>query len=154
MTTTATRSTDERMRPAAAHPDSTTARLIEQHLLTRRITVALSLAVIGAIHILDLPSKFAETPYLAFAYIGIIIAAAVLIERVLIVGSRIDFLAAAALSAAVIVGFVINRTVGMPMATGDIGNWLEPLGLLSLAVEFFAIWQSLVAALVYHRKAR
>ncbi|TFC77217.1 hypothetical protein E3O45_07590 [Cryobacterium sp. TMS1-20-1] len=154
MTTTATRSPDEPMQPPAAHPGSTAARLIDQHLLTRRITVALSLAVIGAIHILDLPGKFAETPYLAFAYIGIIIAVAVLIERVLVVGSRIDFLGAAALSAAVIVGFVINRTVGMPMAMGDIGNWLEPLGLLSLVVEFFAIWQALVAALVYHRRAR
>jgi hypothetical protein len=30
---------------------------------------------------------------------------------------------------------VINRTVGMPNATEDVGNWLEPLGLASLFVE-------------------
>jgi hypothetical protein len=41
----------------------------------------------------------------------------------------------------------------MPMAMGDIGNWLEPLGLLSLAVEAFVIWQALVAVAL-HRTRR
>ena len=51
--------------------------------------------------------------------------------------TRLDFLAAAGLSAAVFAGFVVNRTIGMPSATEDIGNWMEPLGLLSLVVEAF-----------------
>lgn len=113
--------------------------------LNRRAAVGLGLASIGAIHILDLPGKLAETPYLAAFYIALVIAAFVLTERLFIVGSRRDFIAAAALSAAVIVGFTINRTVGMPGATGDIGNWLEPLGLLSLVVEVFVLWQSVAA---------
>ena len=78
-------------------------------------------------------------------YIALIIAAFVLTKRLFIVGSRRDFIAAAALSAAVIVGFTINRTVGMPAATGDIGNWLEPLGLPSLVGEAFVPWQSVAA---------
>jgi len=113
--------------------------------LNRRAAVGLGLASIGAIHILDLPGKLAETPYLGAFYIALVIAAFVLTERLFIVGSGRDFIAAAALSAAVIVGFTINRTVGMPGATGDIGNWLEPLGLLSLVVEVFVLWQSVAA---------
>ena len=151
MTTSTTRSAAKSARSTDLHPDNAGARLIDQHLHARRITVALSLAVVAAIHILDLPGKFAETPYLAYAYIGIIIASVIIVERVLFVGSKIDFLAAAALSAAVIVGFVINRTVGMPMATGDIGNWFEPLGLLSIVVEAFVIWQALVAVALHRR---
>lgn len=50
-------------------------------------------------------------------------------------------------------GHVVNRSVGMPGATDDIGNWLEPLGLLSLLVEGFVVWQSL-AALVTMRRTR
>ena len=153
MSTTTTQATEKHVQSTALHREKTGERMTNQSLLVRRITVGLSLAVVGAIHILDLPSKFDETPYLAVAYIGIILAAAVLVERILVVGSRIDFLAAAALSAAVIVGFIVNRTVGMPMATGDIGNWLEPLGLLSLAVEGFVIWQALVAVAL-HRTRR
>ncbi|TFD63583.1 hypothetical protein [Cryobacterium ruanii] len=154
MSTTTPRSPARDARSIELHSNNPSARLIDQHLLTRRLTVALSLAVVAAIHILDLPGKFAETPYLAIAYIGLIIASAVIIERVLVVGTRLDFLAAAALSALVIVGFIINRTVGMPMATGDIGNWLEPLGLLSLVVEGFVIWQALVAVALHRRSGR
>ena len=115
--------------------------------LSRRIAVGLGLATVAAIHILDLPGKLAETPYLGVIHIVLIIAAFVLTERLFVVGSRLDFIAAAALSAAVIVAFTINRTVGMPGATGDIGNWLEPLGLLSLVVEAFVLWQSIAAVI-------
>lgn len=115
--------------------------------LSRRIAVGLGLATVAAIHILDLPGKLAETPYLGVIYIVLISAAFVLTERLFVVGSRLDFIAAAALSAAVIVAFTINRTVGMPGATGDIGNWLEPLGLLSLVVEAFVLWQSVAAVI-------
>ncbi|TFB65656.1 hypothetical protein [Cryobacterium sp. Hz9] len=154
MSTTTTRSSAEGAQSTQVPADTASTRVIDQHLLARRITVALSLAVVASIHILDLPGKFAETPYLAIAYIGLIIASAVTIERVLVVGTRLDFLAAAALSALVIVGFIINRTVGMPMATGDIGNWLEPLGLLSVVVEGFVIWQALVAVALHRRSGR
>lgn len=115
--------------------------------LSRRIAVGLGLATVPAIHILDLPGKLAETPYLGVIYIVLIIAAFVLTQQLFVVGSRLDFIAAAALSAAVIVAFTINRTVGMPGATGDIGNWLEPLGLLSLVVEAFVLWQSVAAVI-------
>jgi len=122
--------------------------------LNRRLAAGLGLAAIAAIHILDLPGKFAETPYLAAFYIALIIACFVLTERLFVAGTRWDFLAAAALSAAVLVGYTINRTVGMPGATDDIGNWLEPLGLLSLVVEAFVLWQSISAVVGLSRTAR
>ena len=100
---------------------------------------------IAAVHVMDLPGKFAETPYLAWGYIGVIAAAAILIERIANGARRQDFVAAALLSAAVLLGFIVNRTVGMPGATGDIGNWFEPLGLLSLFVESFTLGQSVLA---------
>jgi hypothetical protein len=45
------------------------------------------------------------------------------------------FLIAAGLAASAAVGYVLSRTTGLPNATGDIGNWTEPLGLASLFVE-------------------
>jgi vacuolar-type H+-ATPase subunit I/STV1 len=108
----------------------------------RQIATVLGLAGIAVIHILDLPGKFAEAPYLAFGYIGIIIAAGIIIERLLTGKRTVDYLMSSVLSVAVLIGFVINRTIGMPGATGDIGNWLEPLGFLSLFVEIWAVWQS------------
>jgi hypothetical protein len=45
------------------------------------------------------------------------------------------WLASIALPASAIVGFTLTRTVGLPQAHDDIGNWSEPLGLAALFVE-------------------
>ena len=113
--------------------------------LIRRGAVALGLAGIAVVHILDLPGKWTETRYLGWGYIAVIAASLFLMERVITRASQWDYLASAGLAGSVIVGFVINRTIGMPGAMDDIGNWLEPLGLLSLFVEAFVVWQSLRA---------
>jgi hypothetical protein len=74
-------------------------------------------------------------------------------ERLFMVGSRRDFAAAAVLAAAVLIGFSVNRTVGMPGAMDDIGNWFEPLGLLSLVAEAFVLWQAIAAVVGLSRVA-
>lgn len=117
--------------------------LTEQSI--RRAAVALGLAGVAAVHVLDLPGKWTETRYLGFAYLGVIFASLVLMEKVITRGSRNDMLLSAGLAASVIAGFVINRTVGMPGAMDDIGNWLEPLGLLSLLCEALVVWQATAA---------
>lgn len=109
---------------------------------------ALILGLIGmiAVHVMDLPGKLEEVPYLGVMYIIVILLAGFLVHRVLSGATKRDYVAAAALAAAVIVGFVINRTVGMPGATDDIGNWSEPLGLLSLVIESWVVYSALSAA--------
>ncbi len=108
--------------------------------------VLLGLTGIIAVHVMDLPGKFSEVPYIGLLYLGIIAAAGYLIHRIVSGPTRRDFLASAALAGAVILGYVVNRTVGMPGATDDIGNWFEPLGLLSLVVEGWVVVSSLAAA--------
>jgi hypothetical protein len=117
------------------------------HSATMR-SVALMIGLVGIItvHVMDLPGKMAEVPYIGFLYIGIILAAGFLIHRIISGATRNDFLAAAALAAAVIVVYVVNRTLGMPGAVGDIGNWWEPLGFLSVVIEAWVIVLGLTAA--------
>jgi len=91
---------------------------------------------------MDLPGKWTETFYIAVMYLGAIAFAAFLVDRLVVKVSTRDYLASAALSAMVLIGYVVNRTVGMPGSTDDIGNWFEPLGLLSLAIELFSVWHS------------
>jgi hypothetical protein len=117
-----------------------------KNLLTmRKFSVSVGLAGLATVHIMDLPGKWSETPYLAFSYIAIIVFSGLLIERILKNANRFDFLATILLALGVLAGFVINRTVGMPGAMDDIGNWFEPLGLLSLFVEIFTAYQALEA---------
>ena len=100
-----------------------------------RAAAVIGLAGIALIHLLDSIGKFHETPYMGWMYVGLIISclatAAVLVRGNL----REAWLAAVALPAAAIVGFTLTRTTGLPQATGDIGNWSEPLGLAALFVE-------------------
>jgi hypothetical protein len=89
---------------------------------------------IAWVHILDLAGKMEETPYLGFAYIGLIAgcaASAVLLAR----RDRRGFLLAGGLAAATFLGYCLSRTTGLPAATDDIGNWTESLGVWSLVFE-------------------
>jgi hypothetical protein len=111
----------------------------------RRTVAALGLLGIALIHLLDLPAKFEEATYLAVGYIGLIVASLVVAEGLIRRGGKLIWTAAVLLSGAVIVGFVINRTVGLPGAMDDIGNWLEPLGVASLFVEGVVVLLSVSA---------
>lgn len=108
----------------------------------RQIAISIGLAGIAAVHILDLPGKWTEVRYLGVGYLLVILASFYLMERIVVHGKRNDFVASAALSVAVIVGYLVNRTVGMPGAMDDIGNWLEPLGLFSIFIELYVFWNA------------
>ncbi|HEX2805484.1 MAG TPA: hypothetical protein VHN80_04880 [Kineosporiaceae bacterium] len=101
----------------------------------RRGVVAIGLAGVALIHVLDLPGKLEETPYLGVAYLGLIISALIVAEALVRRDTTLAWLAAAGIALATMAGYVVNRTLGMPGAMDDIGNWLEPLGLASLFVE-------------------
>ena len=100
-----------------------------------RATIAVGLAGIGVIHLLDSIGKYSETRYLFWMYIALIVGSIGVAGAVLFSRSRAVFLAAAALAGSAALGYVLSRTTGLPNANGDIGNWTEPLGLASLFVE-------------------
>jgi hypothetical protein len=108
--------------------------------IIRRALVAAGLFGIAAVHLADLPDKMQEVPYLGWAYIGLIAASLVLAELVATRADRRLMAASVGLSTAVLLGFAINRTIGMPNAMDDIGNWTEPLGMISLLIEAAVIW--------------
>lgn len=117
-----------------------------------RATVAVGLAAIGVIHLLDSIGKYSETRYLFWMYIALIVGCIVVAGAVLFSRSRAVFLAAAGLAGSAALGYVLSRTTGLPNADGDIGNWTEPLGLASLFVEGGVVAVS-VGALLATRRA-
>jgi len=38
-------------------------------------------------------------------------------------------------AASPLIGYVLDRSSGLPQASKDIGNWGEPLGLLAVVIE-------------------
>jgi xanthine/uracil permease len=100
-----------------------------------RAVVAVGLASVGVIHLVDAIGKYHETRYLFWMYVALIVGCIVVAGAVLFTRIRVALLAAAGLALSAAVGYVLSRTTGLPQASGDIGNWTEPLGLASLFVE-------------------
>lgn len=117
----------------------------DPHHLAARAVASAGLFGVALIHLLDLPGKIKETPYLGVAYIGLIAASVVTAALLMMRDDKRTWMVSAGIAVATVVGFVLNRTVGMPSAHGDIGNWLEPLGLASLFIEGIVV---LVSGLV------
>jgi hypothetical protein len=100
-----------------------------------RAVGVLGMAGIGLVHLLDAPGKWAETPYMFWMYMALILGTIVVGAELIRTGSRPAWGAAALLAGSAIVGFVLTRTTGLPQAHDDIGNWTEGLGLSSLWIE-------------------
>jgi hypothetical protein len=82
--------------------------------IAARAVTATGLAGIALIHLLDSIGKYSETRYLFWMYVALM---------------------AGSLATSAAIGYILSRSTGLPNATGDIGNWTEPLGLASLFVE-------------------
>lgn len=115
------------------------------HDIAARATVAVGLAAIGVIHLLDSIGKYSETRYLFWMYVALIAGSIAVAGLVLFTRSRTAFLAAAGLAGSALIGYVLSRTTGLPSAMDDVGNWTEPLGLASLFVEGSVVALSLAA---------
>jgi Na+/melibiose symporter-like transporter len=143
-------------RPRMPVPRSTIAPPVPEHLDAHlaaavrdgavRATVAVGLGALAAIHAVDAVGKWTETRYMFWMYMAAIVAAVVAAAAVVLTRSRTALLVAAAIAGSVLLGYVVDRTIGMPNATGDIGNWTEPLGLTSMVVEGLTVAVALAGA--------
>jgi hypothetical protein len=109
-----------------------------EHLARDFVTRAIGVVGLGAIaliHLLDSLSKFKETPYVGWMYVALMAGSVVVAAGLVHLRDRRVWPAAGLLATSAIVGYVLSRTTGLPNATGDIGNWGEPLGVASLFVE-------------------
>jgi hypothetical protein len=103
--------------------------------VARRATGALGLAAIALIHLLDVQSKWHETKYQFWLFVVLIVAS--IVGAALLLGRHATqgWWLAIGCSALALFAYSLSRSVGLPSASDDIGNWLESLGLASLFVE-------------------
>jgi uncharacterized membrane protein YedE/YeeE len=95
----------------------------------------LGIAAIALIHILDAVGTFADSRYIFWLYMTIVIGAVPISLLLLHWPSPLAWVGVAALAAGPLLGYLLTRTVGLPGDSADIGNWLDTLGLASLFVE-------------------
>ncbi len=92
---------------------------------------------ISVIHVLDqggFPGD-KEPAYVGILYY-ILEGAGIVVALLLISGmEKIGWLLSLGVAAGPLAGYTLSRGPGLPYYSDDIGNWLEPLGVLSLVVE-------------------
>jgi hypothetical protein len=115
-------------------PEETTVHGAVRDGIARSVAV-IGLAGMALIHLMDLPGQLSETPYIFVLYLALMIASVALAGVLIGTSDARAWAAATALSALVVVAYVLSRTSGLPSSTDDIGNWSDPLGIASLFVE-------------------
>ena len=100
-----------------------------------RATAVVGLASVALIHVLELQDKLKETPYLGIGYILLIVACVIAGALLLHSNDRRGWILGGGAAWATLVGYSITRTVGLPQSMGDLGTWLEPMGLASIFLE-------------------
>jgi len=125
---------------------------LPQRDVPQRALAAVGLIVIALIHYADASSKYAaaDARYIFWLYVALILGCAIGVGLLILRNTRLVWAFAALLAAGPFVSYVINRTVGLPRATDDIGNWLEPLGVVSVIVEILLF----ILAIVQIRRTR
>ncbi|WP_170133292.1 hypothetical protein [Arthrobacter livingstonensis] len=100
-----------------------------------RALPVVALIVAGAAHIPVIPAHLHEAPYIGVLFI-VLTAASFVLAAVLALGDvSVAYFSTAAVMALALLAYVVSRTIGLPQIGDDIGNWLEPLGVVSVIAE-------------------
>jgi hypothetical protein len=110
-----------------------------------RLLASVSLGGVAITHLMDLPHKLEEAPYMAVLFCALITASTLLALAVVTEGGgRPAILFGGFISALTIVGFVLSRSIGLPMIEDHVGDWLEPAGVASLVFETILVGLALL----------
>lgn len=102
--------------------------------------------IAAAAHIPVTGEHLEEAPYIGMLFIALEIASVVLAVAVLARPSRAIYLMIAGVGGLAVLALVLSRTIGLPLIGDDIGNWTEPLAVISLIVELIMTIGGLLAA--------
>ncbi len=135
--------TDTRTRTAETN-DRGTSPLTRDDIVARALG-GVGLIVIALIHYSDANSKYAaaDARYIFWLYVALILGCAIGVGALILRNTRATWAFTTLLGVGPFISYIVNRSIGFPRATDDIGNWGEPLGIVSLIVEVLVIALSL-----------
>jgi hypothetical protein len=120
-----------------------------------RWPTVVALLVAAAAHIPVTPEHLREAPYMGWLFLGFTVVALVTAVAVAVRGTvPAAFIGAGGLCATAIAAYAATRLVAFPQLGDDVGNWGEPLGVVSVVSEAAVVALSLACAWQLRRPAR
>ena len=110
-----------------------------------RAVGAIGLMAVGIIHALEIQGQLSGAAWLTAGFAALAIAGPACALWLLVRPGWLPWLAAGWICLSAALGYVLTRSVAMPGDPGDVGNWLEPLGVAALITEGIVV---VLAALV------
>ena len=110
-----------------------------------RFVVSAGALLVAVAHILVTPEHLEEVPYLGILFVLLTIACSAIAIVVLVHDASLVYAVAGGICAATILGYVATRLVAFPMLADDVGNWWEPLGVVSVISEGVVVVAALMA---------
>jgi hypothetical protein len=80
-----------------------------------------------------------EAPYMGVLFVLLTAACLIVAVAALVWDPAAVYAFAGAVCALAVAGYCATRLVAFPMLDDDLGNWLEPLGVVSVASELAAV---------------
>lgn len=100
-----------------------------------RWAVSVFAAISAAAHLPVLAEHLRAAPYLGVEFVVLIVGCASISVAVLICDSAALYSAAALACLLAITGYLATRMVAFPELSDDVGNWFEPMGVVSVSAE-------------------
>jgi hypothetical protein len=101
----------------------------------RRWQIIALLFVASLAHVPVIPEHLREAPYMGVLFVLFALTAFGLAAVLAIHPSILLYRIAGGLCAAAIVAYAATRVVAFPQLADDVGNWTEPLGMVSVLAE-------------------
>ena len=103
-------------------------------------------AVVAAVaHIPVIAPHLNEAPYMGGLFIALTVGCLTLAAGATVWDSPAVYGAAVVTCGLAVLGYVATRVVAFPMLADDVGNWFEPLGVVSIVTETAVVVLSLLA---------
>ena len=96
-------------------------------------------AVAAVAHLPAIGPHLHEAPYMGEEFVVLTAACVLLAVAALVCDSGAVYALAALTCGLAVVGYVATRIIAFPMLADDVGNWFEPLGVVSVVAETVAV---------------
>ena len=103
------------------------------------LPTAAALLVVAVVHLIDGPGSLEDTFYLGALELALAAISVPLALVLIVQPARAVWIAIIAFMSFALALYIASRTIGLPDATDDLGNWGETLGVLNLAGEIAVI---------------
>ena len=110
-----------------------------------RTVLAVAAFIAAAAHVPVIGPHLDEAPYMGVLFIVLTLGCTAIGLAAFLRDSTALYVLAALTCGLAVIGYAATRLIAFPLLADDVGNWLEPLGIVSVVAELTVVAAAIVA---------